>query len=74
MLPQTAASEASRRVRRLHRERWERIWYRRVPKGIPMGRLGEPREVADVVRFLCGPGASYPTGQLIYANGGLVMY
>ena len=44
------------------------------PKGIPMGRLGEPREVADVVRFLCGPGASYVTGQLIYANGGLVMY
>lgn len=44
------------------------------PRGIPMGRLGEPREVADVVRFLCGPGASYVTGQLIYANGGLVMY
>jgi NAD(P)-dependent dehydrogenase (short-subunit alcohol dehydrogenase family) len=43
-------------------------------KGIPMGRQGEPREVADVVRFLCGPGASYVTGQLIYANGGLVMY
>ena len=43
-------------------------------KGIPMGRLGEPREVADVVRFLCGPGASYVTGQLIYANGGLAMY
>jgi len=44
------------------------------PKGIPMGRLGEAREIADVVRFLCGPGASYVTGQLIYANGGLVMY
>ena len=44
------------------------------PKGIPMGRLGEPREIADTVRFLCGPGASYITGQLIYVNGGLVMY
>jgi 3-oxoacyl-[acyl-carrier protein] reductase len=44
------------------------------PKGIPLGRLGEPREIADTVRFLCGPGASYITGQLIYVNGGLVMY
>ena len=43
-------------------------------KGIPRARLGDAREVADVVRFLCGPGASYVTGQLIYANGGLVMY
>lgn len=42
--------------------------------GIPMARLGDAREVADVVRFLCGPGASYVTGQLLYANGGLVMY
>ena len=36
--------------------------------------VDEPREVADVVRFLCGPGASYVTWQLIYANGGLAMY
>lgn len=43
-------------------------------KGIPMGRLGEAREIADTVRFLVGPGASYITGQLIYVNGGLVMY
>ncbi len=43
-------------------------------KGIPMGRLGDAREVADTIRFLCGPGASYITGQLLYANGGLVMY
>jgi 3-oxoacyl-[acyl-carrier protein] reductase len=44
------------------------------PKGIPMGRLGDAREIADTVRFLCGPGASYITGQLLYVNGGLVMY
>ncbi len=42
--------------------------------GIPMGRLGETREIADTVRFLSGPGASYITGQLLYVNGGLVMY
>jgi len=44
------------------------------PKGIPMGRLGDAREIADTVRFLSGPGASYITGQLLYVNGGLVMY
>jgi 3-oxoacyl-[acyl-carrier protein] reductase len=40
---------------------------------IPLGRAGAPEEVAAVVRFLCGPGASYITGQTIHVNGGLVM-
>jgi len=35
-----------------------------------VGRRGEPGEVADVVRFLCGPGGRYITGQTIHANGG----
>jgi 3-oxoacyl-[acyl-carrier protein] reductase len=39
----------------------------------PMGRKGNPEEIADVVRFLCGPGARYVTGQTIHANGGLYM-
>ena len=37
---------------------------------IPLGRFGEPREIADTVRFLCGPGASFITGQTIHVNGG----
>jgi len=40
---------------------------------IPLRREGEPEEVAAVVRFLCGPGASYMTGQTVLVNGGLVM-
>jgi 3-oxoacyl-[acyl-carrier protein] reductase len=45
------------------------------PKGIiPLGRRGEPREIADTVRFLCGPGASYITGQTIHVNGGQMMF
>jgi 3-oxoacyl-[acyl-carrier protein] reductase len=39
----------------------------------PMGRKGRPEEVAALVRFLCGPGARYITGQIVHANGGLYM-
>lgn len=37
---------------------------------IPMGRFGEPKEVATVVEFLCGPGSSYITGQCLQIDGG----
>jgi 3-oxoacyl-[acyl-carrier protein] reductase len=36
----------------------------------PVGRRGEPDEVAAAVRFLCGPGARYITGQSLHVNGG----
>jgi len=39
-------------------------------KQIPLGRVGQPAEVADVVLFLCSPLASYVTGQIIEINGG----
>jgi 3-oxoacyl-[acyl-carrier protein] reductase len=38
---------------------------------IPMARIGKPREVARVVRFLCSDDASYVTGQVISVNGGM---
>ena len=37
------------------------------------GRLGRPEEIAALVRFLCGPGARYMTGQTVHANGGVFM-
>ena len=40
---------------------------------IPMGRLGDPEDVARVVRFLAGPSASYITGQVLVVDGGMVM-
>ena len=38
---------------------------------IPLGRFGQPAEVAGVVRFLCSDAASYITGQTICVDGGL---
>lgn len=38
---------------------------------IPLGRFGEPQEISSVVTFLCGPGASYLTGQTINVDGGV---
>ena len=40
---------------------------------IPMGRFGEPGDVAKVVAFLAGEGASYMTGQTLTISGGMVM-
>lgn len=40
---------------------------------IPMGILGQPEDVARVVRFLAGPESGYITGQVIGVDGGMVM-
>ncbi|NBU74949.1 MAG: 3-oxoacyl-ACP reductase FabG [Planctomycetes bacterium] len=37
---------------------------------IPLGRFGEPDEIANVILFLCSPLASYITGQTLHVNGG----
>ena len=46
----------------------ERPEHRRSPP--PIGRRGEPEEIAAMVRMLCGPDARYITGQAIHVNGG----
>ncbi|MFP4039019.1 MAG: 3-oxoacyl-ACP reductase FabG [Desulfosudaceae bacterium] len=42
-----------------------------IKKIIPMARVGQPEEVARVVRFLCSEDASYITGEVISVNGGM---
>jgi 3-oxoacyl-[acyl-carrier protein] reductase len=36
----------------------------------PMGRLGNPEDIAEVVAFLAGPGGRWTNGQVLYVNGG----
>jgi len=40
---------------------------------IPLGRLGQPDEIAETVCFLVGDGAAYITGETIHVNGGMHM-
>ncbi len=42
----------------------------RILSGIPMGRLGEAHEIAEVMSFLLSPRASFLTGQLLCVDGG----
>ena len=37
---------------------------------IPLGRFAAPREIAEVILFLCSDLASYVTGQVLHVNGG----
>jgi len=41
-----------------------------VHRAVPMGRLGEPREVAETIYFLCSGASSYINGASIYVDGG----
>jgi 3-oxoacyl-[acyl-carrier protein] reductase len=40
---------------------------------IPMGRIGEPEEIADVILFLASHAARYMTGQVVVVDGGLLV-
>jgi 2-hydroxycyclohexanecarboxyl-CoA dehydrogenase len=44
----------------------------RREKANPMGRLGQPSDVAAAVVFFASPGAGYVTGQVLSVNGGVV--
>lgn len=53
-------------------EQASEVWQQRVLKETPLGRWGEPEDVAKLARFLVSDDAAYITGQVINANGGAV--
>jgi 3-oxoacyl-[acyl-carrier protein] reductase len=46
----------------------------KVVPAIPLGRLGQPEDVADVIVFLASEQARWLTGQLLYVGGGNRMH
>jgi 3-oxoacyl-[acyl-carrier protein] reductase len=45
----------------------------RLQGSIPLGRLGEPKDIASIVAFLASDRAGYITGETIHVNGGMYM-
>jgi 3-oxoacyl-[acyl-carrier protein] reductase len=43
----------------------------RIRKAVPLGRWGEPEDIARAVAFLCSPAASWITGEVLRVSGGL---
>jgi NAD(P)-dependent dehydrogenase (short-subunit alcohol dehydrogenase family) len=58
--------------RRIAREKLDpAAYYAKVSEEVPMGRVGEPEEVANVITFLVSDAASYVTGSSIHLDGGM---
>ncbi len=43
----------------------------RIRKAVPLGRWGEPEDIAHSVAFLCDPASSWVTGEVLRVSGGL---
>jgi 3-oxoacyl-[acyl-carrier protein] reductase len=41
---------------------------------VPLGRIGDPEEIASVVAYLASPESGYITGQVLHVNGGMGLY
>lgn len=52
---------------------WTEAYRATIAQRIPLGRVGTPEEIARVVLFLAGDGASFITGECVNVNGGSFM-
>jgi 3-oxoacyl-[acyl-carrier protein] reductase len=48
-------------------------WLAERAKSIPLGRVAEPEDIAEVILFLASPRNRYVVGETIIANGGMLM-
>ena len=44
----------------------------KLNSAIPLGRMAKPEEIASLVAFLAGDGASYMTATTVFADGGII--
>ncbi|MDA0702354.1 MAG: SDR family oxidoreductase [Proteobacteria bacterium] len=61
------------RMTRLNREAG-RFDAAQIENRTPLGRLGQPEDIAEMALFLCSPEAAYVTGQVIAVDGGWTAY
>ena len=52
--------------------RLSRACHKRVAATVPAARLGQPGDIADVIKFLASEHAPFVTGQIVGVNGGKV--
>jgi 3-oxoacyl-[acyl-carrier protein] reductase len=52
----------------LYKETGQQEW---ISKNIPMGRMGDPIDMARIIAFLASPDSAYITGERFYVDGGL---
>ena len=45
----------------------------RILAGVPLGRIGQPEDIANAVKFLAGEESAYITGHVLAVNGGMYM-
>jgi NAD(P)-dependent dehydrogenase (short-subunit alcohol dehydrogenase family) len=61
------------KVRQAMQSRWDTATIEAVIRDVPLGRIGDPKEVADAIIYLCSDQASFVTGQVLGVNGGSLM-
>lgn len=55
---------------------WETVTQRAAPSphgSVPLGRYGQPEDVAQAILFLCSPASNWVTGTVLDVNGGMLM-
>ena len=49
------------------------VFMEKIRAGVPLGRVGEPDEVASAIRYLASPGAAYVNGHSLVIDGGFIV-